>query len=1272
VSTVLHKLLDESRDPAAAPDAAELVEMIAFQRTLLEARRPCVPEHCEEISALERTLRLLTEQLQRALPPGGSPLSSLQTAAQLVSPSEFSVPRSHRGGRSGELVTATKRAFVEGLKPLHTELLRPQEGFNRSLVRVLEYLTVHRSLGLREDLEPWIRTQLENGVSPTRWQVRSHRAHTLGSLVGLAKKSYLTALGPLLVGVLRGQAEWNAAMLDVLVASARPGALDEAEATRLVARLDALSDPLRREGLSPGVRATSLLWREVLRRQTRFNSESVLALANILGVRTPPPQPPSLADFDVWCANREPQEIDAARTAVAALTRRPLVSVVVPVRDTPEALLAECLASVEAQVYPEWELVLVDDASSAPHVARKLSDAVHRSARIRTVPLRERSGTARATNAGIEAARGELIAFLAPEDVLAPHALAEAVLALSDAQAPDVVYADEDRLDAQGQRNSPFFKPDWSPDLLRSVDYIGPFVVVRRRTLEAAGGLREGFDGAEGHELLLRLSEGPGRIGHVPRLLCHRRSGPDAPGGVSLEAATRAGCRALTEHLARRGEPAEVSSPAPGRYRVRYALQGEPKVSIIVPFKDRPDLLQTLVSSLLERTAYRNYEVLLVSNNSTRPETFALLERLTDPRLVKLTWDFPFNYPAINNWAARQATGELLLFLNNDMEVVDPGWLDELVGQAQRPEVGAVGAKLLFPEGTVQHAGVVVGITGFAGHPFWRLPDGPISTPFGHTEWTRNWLSVTSACVILRRQVFESLGGFDERFQVCGSDVELGLRLHARGLRVVSTAFARLIHHESASRRTDAIPEADYWLSFAAYRPWLGGRGDPFYNPNLSLLSVDCDLRRHEESGETLAVRTLGRDVPSARDARVEKLAREQRHFMEHLGELDFSSSEREEHRRRAPEALAALRSRGRVETATWFIPSFGHIVGGIQTILRFADHLRRRHGVRSTFIIYDQPDARAADYAAKAAVAFPEGVGEFRVLRNQDELASLPACDLAIATYWTSAFPVLRHPRAVVRAYFVQDDEPPFLAAGTQSALAEQTYGLGLYGIFNTEGLYDYAARQYGMEGVAFEPAVDGALFHGKRPARKGPVRVFFHGHPGNERNGFELGLAALAALKRELGAEVEILSAGADWNPESYGVRGLVTNLGVLPAERTAALYRECDVGLCLVFTRHPSSPPLEMMASGVTVIAHDNPAHHWLLKHGENCLLAAPTLTCVLEQLRRAVREPELRAGISSRASARMRQGSWEAAVDGVMDALLGRARHRQGSERAIGIP
>ncbi|WAM23590.1 O-antigen biosynthesis protein RfbC [Myxococcus sp. NMCA1] len=1256
------KWADVTQGHVASPGPGDFAQMVAVLRKVLEERQPCAPEQCDERSALEGALRLATEHLHRALPDGGQGLSSLQEAARLADPAAFSIPASHRA-RGGKLVTSAKRAFVNGLEPFHIEMLRPQGNFNRALVRVLEYLTVHRALGLRDDVSSWAVAQLEPLAVPTRWVVGSHRGRVAGALVGFAKRGYLYTLGPVLEAVLQGQARWNLAMVEAIRAAAGAQAPGEAEARRHVADVEALREPLAGRTLPGALRVTQPLWGEVLRRQSRFNAESVLALANLLGTRTAPPQPPSLADYPAWCAAREPARVTAAQEAVARLSRRPLISLVTPVHDASEAFLRECLASVTSQVYADWEWILVDDASTAPHLARILQEAAEQEPRIRVLTASSQGDRARATNEGLAACRGDFVGFLGAEDTLSPHALAEVALAFLAQPELALLYTDEDGLDAQGHRCAPFFKPDWSPDLLRSVDYVRHFLVVRRETLAQVGGLREGFDGAQGFDLMLRLSEASSSIGHVTEPLYHAREGSAASAsrGAGLDTATKAGVRALSEHLARQGESAEVTSPAPMQYRVRYPVRGTPKVSIIVPFKDRPDLLRTLVDSLLAQTRYPHFEVLLVSNNSTRPETFALLEQWVDPRLVKLTWDHPFNYPAINNWAAKQASGELLLFLNNDMEVVDPCWLDELVSQAQRPEVGAVGCKLLFPEGTVQHAGVVVGMTGFAGHPFWRLPEGPISTPFGHTEWTRNWLSVTSACVILRREVFQALGGFDERFQVCGSDVELGLRLNAKGLRVVCTAQTRLIHHESASRRADAIPEADYWLSYAAYRPWLGPKGDPYYNPHLTLTATDCGLRRHPEDGEQLAVRTLGRDVPSARDVRGEQRARAQRHLIGHLAAWDFTSEQAQTSRESAPGALAALRAKGRVETATWFVPAFGHVYAGIHTIFRFADLMQRRHGVRSDFVIYDQPNVRPGDIEARVAAICPGAVGAVRVLRRPEDVALLPACDLALATAWTSAYRVLHHPRAGVRGYFVQDYEPLFHAAGTPSALAEQTYGLGFYGIFNTPGLYEHVVGLHGMEGAWFEPAVDGTLFHPRRPPRQGPVRVFFYGRPGNERNGFELGLAALAQLKRELGPAVEVLAAGAEWDPEAYGVRGLVTNLGMLPAERTGALYRECDVGLCFMFTRHPSYLPLEMMACGVTVVTNDNPTNRWLLTHGDNCLLAEPTPSGVLARLRDAVSNGALRARLGANAAERVSRTSWEAEVDRVMKGLLNTGAH-----------
>ncbi len=1048
VRSVLEELSEgvPSRTELSA-DAAALAELVAHQRALVERLRPCAAEHCAELTAHERILELLLTTLHRAAPataPRGH--TPLQSAWQLVEPFPFSVPESHRP-RGGRAVTVAKRAFVEGLSPLHTEVLRPQREFNRRLLGVLEQFSIHRTLGLKAELGEWISGQLDGVAEPFHWKVRSHRTGAVGTAVMLVKRSYLWTLGPVLRRALERQSRFNQGMVEALCVLASPGS-GVAEAERRVALLERLADPVAGEDRPAWMRATVPLWRELLRRQARFNQEAVLALADILGVRSAPPAPPSLEGYGEWCERHEPAQVEAAARAAAACSVRPRFSLVVPVLDTPESLLRACVDSVRAQNYPEWELVVVVDGG-APRVSASLEALAREDARIRV--LHHAGGVVSMTQAGLVAATGDFVTCLEPDGQLAPHALASVAVRLAQEPEVELVYADEDRLDAEGRRHTPFFKPDWSPDLLRSVDYLGRFLVVRRTLMEEVGGLREGFDGAHGYELALRLSEHSRRIAHVPQVLSHGRARPGAgTPGRGWTDATEAGVRALQEHLARLGEAAAVERAAPDAYRVRYAVRGRPKVSIIVPFKDRADLLDTLTRTLLGKTRYENYELLLVSNNSTRPETYALLERLTDARIVKLRWDHPFNYPAINNWAAKQATGELLLFLNNDMEVVDPDWLEELVSQAQRPEVGAVGARLLFPEGTLQHAGVVVGLTGFAGHPFWRLPDGGWWTPFGHADWTRNYLSVTSACVAMRRELFEELGGFDERFQVCGSDVEIGLRLNARGLRVVYTPYARLLHHESASRRVDAIPETDYWLSYAAYRPYLR-TGDPFYNPNLTLLGTDCTPREDARRGEELAVQTLSRDLPGALEPQVTTRARQQRHVAEHLLDaLDHTPEQSRASREEEPRRLQALRARGRLERVTWFVPSFGHPFAGIHTIFRFAEGLERRHGVRSDFVVYDKPEAQASEFAGRVAHILGRPDAPFRVLKRPEEVAELPECDLAIATWWTSAYRVLHHPRAAARAYFVQDYEPLFMPAGTLSALSEQTYRLGFYGIFN------------------------------------------------------------------------------------------------------------------------------------------------------------------------------------------------------------------------------
>lgn len=348
----------------------------------------------------------------------------------------------------------------------------------------------------------------------------------------------------------------------------------------------------------------------------------------------------------------------------------------------------------------------------------------------------------------------------------------------------------------------------------------------------------------------------------------------------------------------------------------------------------------------------------------------------------------------------------------------------------------------------------------------------------------------------------------------------------------------------------------------------------------------------------------------------------------------------------------------------TWFLPFFNHPFGGVHTIFRFADAWRRMHGVENTFVVYDHPHVTARELEAKVALIFPEPPGTFEILKGPDAVTHLPACDVGIATLWSGAYFLLRA-NARHRAYFVQDYEPLFYPAGTVSALAANTYDLGFFGLFNTQGLYDSVTALHPMQGAWFEPAVDQALFHavGRKAGASSPVRVFFYGRPSVDRNAFELGVEALRLLKAKLGAGVEIVCAGEQWDPAAFGLEDVLENRGVLPYTETAALYRSADIGLVFMFTRHPSYLPLEMMACGVTVVTNKNPANDWLLRHGENCLLSLPTASCVAEQLLTAAQDLGLRAWISRNAAKRMAGTRWDEQTEKLWSALTAHCEARQ---------
>jgi GT2 family glycosyltransferase/2-polyprenyl-3-methyl-5-hydroxy-6-metoxy-1,4-benzoquinol methylase len=553
---------------------------------------------------------------------------------------------------------------------------------------------------------------------------------------------------------------------------------------------------------------------------------------------------PSLnTQFQVWLQQHQlkPADIERMRRELENFTHLPLITIVMPVYNTEEVWLRRAIESVQAQVYQNWELCMVNDASTKSHIMPILDEYAASDPRIRVKQLSKRTGITGASCEALAMATGEFVGLLDHDDELTCDALWEVASWLNRIPELDLLYSDEDKLTTDGARGEPFFKPDWSPDLLLSMNYITHFAVFRRSLLQAIGGFRSGYEGAQDYDLLLRLTEKTNHIAHASKILYHWRMGHGSS-AASVRAkpfASESGRRAIEDALKRRGHEASVEVLSPGRYRARYKIQKSPLVSIIIPTKDQVRLLHQCVASIEEKTSYHPYEIIIIDNHSIDAETIHYLDALSDKHRV-LRYPQPFNFSAINNFGADQAKGEYLLFLNDDTQVISGEWLTALVEQAQRPEVGAVGAKLLYPDNRIQHAGVTVGIFGGAGHAFRKLPNNRTAY-FGLADLTRNCSAVTAACMIVPRKVFNEVGGFDEELKVVYNDVDLCLRIRKQGYLILYTPFAVLYHFESATRgRLRPTREEEFFC-----RRWDDAIrvGDPYYNPSLTLTREDWSLR---------------------------------------------------------------------------------------------------------------------------------------------------------------------------------------------------------------------------------------------------------------------------------------------------------------------------------------------------------------------------------------------------------------------------------------------
>ena len=535
--------------------------------------------------------------------------------------------------------------------------------------------------------------------------------------------------------------------------------------------------------------------------------------------------------YRLWVREQLPS-LGALRAQRRWSRDRPRVfTIITLVRDSATWQSSRTAASVEGQTYPGWEWILVATDAAMP-AFEHLTARARRDARVRLVGVPAPSTRSDAWNAALGSARGEYVALLDQDDVLEPDALYEIARVLDSSPDCDLVYSDEDLIERRNQRrHDPHFKPEWSPEYLSSFNYIGRLAMMRSSVLAAVGGFRNGVDGAEEWDLLLRAYGPSARVRRLPRCLYHR----DAAGDAGSRDGEKA---AIADHYARLGLRAEVSH-AHGAWRGIWPASPtdrQPLVSIVIPNRNAAAVFKVCLRGLLHETSYQHHELVIVDNGSTDQEVLGLYRRIEEGGHGRIVpFDRPFNFSGACNAGAAAARGDLLLFLNNDIEVMEPGWLDELVRWAERPGIGVVGAKLLYPNRTIQHAGVAFGPGGLVDHIFAKAPEGVLSV-FGSPEGYRNYLAVTGACQMMRKDVFQRVGGFDERFRLSFSDVVLCMEARRAGFRVVYTPYARLVHHESYSRkREDSTQDIELLARYLREHTFTE---DPYFHPELSSTSL--------------------------------------------------------------------------------------------------------------------------------------------------------------------------------------------------------------------------------------------------------------------------------------------------------------------------------------------------------------------------------------------------------------------------------------------------
>lgn len=871
-------------------------------------------------------------------------------------------------------------------------------------------------------------------------------------------------------------------------------------------------------------------------------------------------------------------------------------SIVMPVYNVEIKWLDKAIQSIINQNYKNWELCIADDCSTKPEVKEYLNKI--KDDRIKIKYLDKNGGISVASNEAAKLATGDYILLMDNDDEITYDALYEFLRAVKEKNA-DVIYSDQDIIDQDGNERDPLFKPDWSPELFLSQMYLGHLVGFKRELFEKVGGFRSEFNGSQDYDLLLRITEKAKVVEHISKILYKWRDIPSStaanPG--SKPYAQTAGLKAIQEHLDRtlgKGKAVAQETQDLFVYDVRYKLDEKPMVSVIIPTKDHIDLLSKLIESIKNKNVYDNYEIIILNNNSEKKETFEyfanIQKQYSDIRVVEAKYQF--NWSALNNHGIKEAKGDVFIFMNNDMEIISEDWMLRLAEKAVQPEIGVVGGLLLFEDDTIQHAGVVVGINGYADHVFKGYNPVHYGSPFISPMVTRNVLACTGALMAISRKTIEKIGDFDDDFIICGSDVEICLRAYYRGLRNVYDPHVRLYHYESKSRDS-YIPEIDFELSNFAYKNF-NDEGDPYYNVNLDYSST------------------------SPKVATVKRFALRESDAMKFVNKKESNEIMREEEIQIAEILKYSFRkSKFAGKRLNLLVPSINeeHVFGGISTALKFFEELVTKSGCASRIILTDAfPNKQALKkYGDKYRCVNSE--------KDCDDMHQIvPYCyryektipvssdDVFMFTGWWTAYCTQEAYIAFKEEYgvtpnpyiyFIQDYEPGFYPWSSRYLLADSTYRNEnkQIAVFNSKLLYEFFKKnEYSFyKEYAFEPVLNtglrAILLENADKTIEKKKKILVYGRPSIDRNTFSLVVFALRKFVEKMDnvEEWEFISAGEYHDKVELGRGKYLESVGKMTITQYAHTMMETYAGISLMSSPHPSYPPLEMSEFGVKVITN-----------------------------------------------------------------------------------